>query len=387
MYSTCISSLHLLPSSILLLFITSIPQSNINQGKQGKQGTHDKMPSRHSRITGALLGVHAGDSLGATLEFKSHAQIAKAYPNGLRKIIGGGPFSWPAGHATDDTDMTRAVLLAYRDAIAIAHAAGGSSTGAGAEQKTVTYRAAEYFLHWYRGQWPNTSTTKQGLPPKDIGMATRAGIENFKRGRDPSTSGAGQGRKGNGSLMRCIPTALFQPDHHLLVKESIAISAITHDDEDCVTACAAYNAIVAALVAGANAHYAVAAGEAVAITLEKGRQGAVSRALRRGRKTDLAHLAQHGPPKAHYPGYCSGHVLESLSLGVAAVLDGRRSLEDVLVDVVRVGKDTDTNGAVAGGLLGARDGEEGIPRAWVEVLQFGGEFRDVARAIWTVQEG
>ena len=35
------------------------------------------------------------------------------YPDGLRDIVGGGPFCWPAGHATDDTDLTRAVLLAY----------------------------------------------------------------------------------------------------------------------------------------------------------------------------------------------------------------------------------------------------------------------------------
>jgi ADP-ribosylglycohydrolase len=66
-----------------------------------------------------------------------------------------------------------------------------------------------------------------------------------------------------------------------------------------------------------------------------------------------------------------------LILAVAAVLDPRK-LDDVLVDVVRVGKDTDTNGAVAGGLLGARDGIEGIPEMWREVLQFDKEFTRIA---------
>ena len=41
------------------------------------------------------------------------AQIRNSYPDGLREIVGGGAFGWPAGHATDDTDVTRAIVLAY----------------------------------------------------------------------------------------------------------------------------------------------------------------------------------------------------------------------------------------------------------------------------------
>lgn len=64
-------------------------------------------------IAGGLLGVHAGDSLGATLEFRPWAEIRRQYPDGLREIVGGGTFGWPAGAATDDTDLTRAVLRGY----------------------------------------------------------------------------------------------------------------------------------------------------------------------------------------------------------------------------------------------------------------------------------
>jgi hypothetical protein len=66
-----------------------------------------ELPSRAHRAAGALLGVHAGDALGATLEFHSWARIKELYPDGLRDIVGGGPFGWPAGHATDDTSTTR----------------------------------------------------------------------------------------------------------------------------------------------------------------------------------------------------------------------------------------------------------------------------------------
>jgi ADP-ribosylglycohydrolase len=68
-----------------------------------------------------------------------------------------------------------------------------------------------------------------------------------------------------------------------------------------------------------------------------------------------------------------GYVLDSLSIAVAAVLDPR-PLPTVLADVVRLGRDTDTNGAIAGGLLGARDGADAIPARWRAPLQFGAEF-------------
>jgi ADP-ribosylglycohydrolase len=62
---------------------------------------------------------------------------------------------------------------------------------------------------------------------------------------------------------------------------------------------------------------------------------------------------------------------------VTALLDPR-PLEDALVDVVRLGGDTDTNAAIAGGLLGLRDGAAAIPARWVERLQFAGEFQAAA---------
>lgn len=342
------------------------------------------MTTRLSRTVGALLGVHAGDALGATLEFNSHAQIKAAHPDGLRTIVGGGPFGWSPGHATDDTDLTRAILLAYADDIL--HAAFASAPSAEPHKMNVTYRAAEYFASWYTGHWPDPAQKKGGNTPKDVGGSTAQGIITFVRTLDPLSSGTGPGRAGNGSLMRCIPTALFQPDQTWLVAESQTLSGITHADESCKVSCAAYNAMVAALVAGAEVSYAVARGLEVAIALEDGRGGDVYEAIRLGKKIDLRTLAQDGPSREQFPGGCSGHVLESLSLAVAAVLDDR-SFEDVLVDVVRVGQDTDTNGAIAGGLLGARDGEEAIPRQWVEVLQFGSEFKEIATAIHEVQYG
>lgn len=319
------------------------------------------VPTRLSRTIGALLALHAGDSLGATVEFKSHSQIASRYPSGLRDIIGGGPYDWPAGHATDDTDLTRAVLLAYKSR----HEAGDHSYD-------VVKAAAENSLRWLDGEWPGR---RRGELPRDIGNATSRGLELYRRTRDPARAGAGQGSAGNGSLMRCLPTGLFQDDPELRVQESIAISKITHDDHRCVVACAAYNAMIAALVRGQSVTSAIEAGEAVAVALERGKAGEVYRSIQQGKELRVADMARRGPP-ASMPGQCSGYVLDSLAVGVSALLDPR-GLEDVLVDIVSIGRDTDTNAAIAGGFLGARDGEEAVPVRWTEKLQFGEEFRQV----------
>jgi len=51
------------------------------------------------------------------------------------------------------------------------------------------------------------------------------------------------------------------------------------------------------------------------------------------------------------------------------------SLEEALIFLAEAGGDTDTNAAVAGALLGARDGETGIPPRWLDQL---GSARSVA---------
>ncbi|GAM33601.1 hypothetical protein TCE0_011r00616 [Talaromyces pinophilus] len=327
---------------------------------------------RTSRTLGALLGVHSGDTLGATFEFQPWSHIIREYPNGLREIVGGGSFDWPVGQATDDTDLTRAVLLAYRDYEEM------KCTGSiqPVEEFNIAKAAAEYSLKWNEGDWPGR---KKGTRPIDIGNATRIGLQQFKRSKDPAKAGAGIGSAGNGSLMRCIPTALFAPADRRQ-KESIAISEFTHNDPRCTVACAAYNEIVVALIDEKTPKEAVEIGKTVANQLGCGK---VTDAIKEGETLPLAKIASEGI-RGDIPFTPSGYVLNSLKLSIAALLDPR-SFEDVLVDVVRIGGDSDTNGAIAGGLLGARDGIEGIPERWLEKLQFRDEFEDVARRILQLQ--
>jgi ADP-ribosylglycohydrolase len=286
------------------------------------------------------------------VEFSSWADIHDRYPQGVTEIVGGGPFAWPPGHATDDTDLTRAVLLAYLT-----------------PTDDVVKTAAEHMLAWLNGDWPGR---KPGSAPRDIGRTTATGLRRYEASRDPRTSGCGPGQAGNGSLMRCIPTALAVPERDRRIRESMALSAITHSDPRCLVACAAYNEIAAALVAGASPEDAVAAGLSTATELDS---LPVANAIGYGRHLRPAMLAITG--QTFLDDDAAGYVLDSLSLAVAGTLD-HRPFAEVLVDIVRVGNDTDTNAAIAGGLLGARDGATAIPPGWVSLLQFADEFTAAA---------
>ncbi|CAK7241661.1 MAG: hypothetical protein STHCBS139747_003128 [Sporothrix thermara] len=369
------------------------------------------MPSRKQRVLGALLGVHAGDSFGAAHEFRSWQEIRQRFPpDGAipREITGGGPFNWAPGHATDDTDMTRAILLGYRDA-------------PGADSLDLARTASKYMLQWSRGPWADRPANSR---PFDMGGATARGLALLEKTAsvvtdgggvlDPRRAGAGPGSCGNGSLMRCIPTALFAASEgRELVAETTLLSAVTHNDWRCILACVAYNVMVRKMVMDdAPPADAVAAGRdailrpetldtAVAALTVKGQPppldrstlavcqaevvASVDRACLPSFRVDV--LANQGPfvliedssgeQTEALPLGARGYVLDSLMLAVAAVLDTTRTWEELMVDVVRVGGDTDTNGAIAGGLVGARDGVETIPASWRKKLQFGSEFCEI----------
>ena len=56
--------------------------------------------TRRDRFRGALVGLAVGDAVGTTVEFKPPGTFEP-----VRDMVGGGPFSLPAGAWTDDTSM------------------------------------------------------------------------------------------------------------------------------------------------------------------------------------------------------------------------------------------------------------------------------------------
>lgn len=284
------------------------------------------------RFLGVLLGAAAGESLGNPYEFRKQAEISNP-----REIVGGRLFG--AGEPTDDIELTLALLrsLVHR-------------------RKLELDDVAQGYLRWFNNK------------PKDVGNLTRAALENLRAGDPPTQSGAlaweDSGRKsaGNGSVMCCAPIGLLHVKSlEGLADDAAAVSRITHYDPRCVGACVAVTTAVALLVRGDQdaeeaASRAASAGGAISDD--------VRAAIERG--------VNKKPEQIICDGDDLGFVLVTLELAFSA-LTSASNLEEGLVAVVSRGGDTDTNGAVAGALLGAKFGKSQIPERWSSKLKAGPE--------------
>lgn len=295
------------------------------------------------RACGALVGVHAGDSLGATLEFQPADACRARYPEGLRDIVGGGAFDWSPGDPTDDTDLTVALARGYLDAEF--------------DPARVVRAAADRMAQWY------------AAGPPDVGGTTAAALRAYGHTGDPTTSGSSaEHAQANGSLMRTMPVAVARlHDAALRAAEARALSAVTHAHPVCLSACAVYCDIAAALIDGASVDVAMDT------ALERPDVvRAVRSSVEAARRSDRLAFDD-------LPGSRGGYVLWALQVAVRAVTTAA-NVEEGVVAVVMLGDDADTNGAIAGGLLGARDGLGAIPARWTTRLRLGPELTDFADA-------
>ena len=81
--------------------------------------------------------------------------------------------------------------------------------------------------------------------------------------------------------------------------------------------------------------------------------------------TKALNAAEMAPEEIGLDGWDMGYTLKAMQV---ALWCARRAtdFEEALVAVVNAGGDTDTNGAVAGAVLGARFGFDAIPRRWCD---------------------
>jgi len=146
------------------------------------------------------------------------------------------------------------------------------------------------------------------------------------------------------------------------------ISGITHYDETCKMACVALNLGIAHLLM-ADAHGLL--DEILAFV------GPRNNLLREA----LEVLPQLGVDDLK----TSGYVVDTLQAAMWAAVYCT-DFEEALVLLVNLGGDTDTVAAVAGALLGARFGVDGIPERWLDVLQDRKWIDDSARRLYAMCE-
>jgi len=286
------------------------------------------------RAQGCLLGQFAGDALGSMVEFKSAADIRRLYPDGLR-LIGPSPV-WRTlpGQPTDDSELA---LALSRSLVAVGDFEAEAVAGA--------------YVDWLATDPFDVGNT--------IGYALRVlrGARTWGGNLVRAARDAGPGpSEANGAMMRQSPLAIFGAalpsdtlDRH--VRDD---TALTHPHQVCQDASAAFIGALAAVIRdglNAEAAYEVAR----AWDREHGSSPTVTATLA---------AARTGPPAF---GRNPGHVLVALQNAFFQALHAT-TLEEGLVATVMGGGDTDTNGAIAGALLGALHGRDAIPQQWRQAV-------------------
>ncbi|QKG93488.1 ADP-ribosylglycohydrolase family protein [Halorubrum salinarum] len=299
------------------------------------------------RARGVLLGLACGDALGRPVEFQSASEIRREHGR-LDEMIGQGTWNQPAGTITDDTEQALCIARSLVE-----------------HEEFDPADVAERFVAWY------------DTGPFDIGGMTRRSLDRLKRGDAWDEAGqrvweqSREGRNaGNGSVMRCAPLAIsYATDRGWLVGVSRESSRITHADPRCTYGCAVLNLTLAGLLTDADAPLQDA--------LDYVGSDAPDELV-----TALRPLARGDPPDTLET---SGYVVHSLQ---TALHDGlfADSAEEAIVAAVNRGGDTDTIGAIAGAVAGARFGASRLPDRWLAALDATDELESLAERLASVSD-
>ncbi|MCY1659525.1 ADP-ribosylglycohydrolase family protein [Chryseobacterium sp. SL1] len=290
-------------------------------------------------IKAGIFGVCVGDALGVPVEFKSRENL-KVFPvENMREF---GSWNQPKGTWSDDSSLTLCI----------------------AEELTKGYdleKIGQSFVKWVKyGHW-----TAHGRL-FDIGGTTRHSVARLIKGESAKFSGnIFEEDNGNGSLMRTLPLAFYLKDEENIeklyqtVKE---VSAITHGHFRSVFACFVYVIFAIELIKGKDKKQAYHHTQEVALQFAE-IQGFNPKEIQlfdRVLKNDISEYHEDSISSG-------GYVLHSLEASLWCFLNSENYTEAVL-KAVNLGEDTDTTGAITGGIAGIYYGFESIPKEWVNVL-------------------
>jgi ADP-ribosyl-[dinitrogen reductase] hydrolase len=279
------------------------------------------------RFRGALLGLAAGEALGAPAEFLTAEQVVEKY-GVITEMIGGGVYDVAPGEITDATEMMLCL-------------AGSLADNGGFEPEDIMER----YGAWLESQ------------PIHVSLTVRAALISYRSGThwDVASRRAfeilGGPTAGNGSLIRCAPVGLlYSTDAPKRHEVSHRESTLTHFDGLAGWSCAAFNDLITAALHGDLA----AELPAIARTFED-------------EDKRVAAVLRDTPDAEAEEVVSSSFVLDTLQTALWTVLHAA-GFEHAVTMAVNLGNDATAVGAATGALAGAVYGESGIPARWLETL-------------------
>jgi ADP-ribosyl-[dinitrogen reductase] hydrolase len=291
-----------------------------------------------NKIKSALFGVAIGDALGVPVEFESRKTICK---KPVVDMIGFGTYNLPAGTFSDDSSLTFCLAEALTQDF---------------DLKII----GQNFAKWcYGNYWTPRGSVF------DIGISTRQAIDRLVKGERPDLAGGFEiSSNGNGSLMRILPLIFHIIDKPISERYQITkeVSSITHGHVRSVIACFYYLEFARQIILG-NEKFKI----------YKNLQFEISNYLNatpinpdeillfdRLLIGNIYELTEDNI-------FSSGYVIHTLEASIWCLLK-TDNYKDATLKAVNLGEDTDTTGAVTGGLAGLLYGFDSIPENWIKEL-------------------
>lgn len=305
------------------------------------------------RFKSAVWGFVIGDALGVPYEFSTRDEMA-AFP--MTDMIGYRTHNQPAGSWSDDSSMMLCVLSWLIEE-------GDKNDDYWLETgNQQQHKLASKFLDWYQ----NGNYTSSGHI-FDIGITTQQAIENFASGKPAQDCGIDlvEVACGNGSLMRCLPLALFFIDKRISMRFLMVtrVGSITHRTLLTAHCSLFYVEFLVKLLNGFNKHdaleHARIALDFVFRQTDDAYEDSDLQPLKRIFKSDFIKLPQECIHSGTY-------VIDTLEAVIWSFMN-TDSYTAAVMAAINLGGDTDTIGALTGGLAGCYY-EDKIPRKWKDQL-------------------
>ena len=322
---------------------------------------HDKAKQLEPSLTGSALGVFAGDALGAPVEgMDRHTLATRTAMAGqlgwVSEMEGGGRFA--PGSYTDDTQLMIGQLEALAEDDAL----------------PPGLLAAKYAANYQ--------------PWRGYGSSTGEALGRLQRG-ETTPEALSRPSYGNGGAMGIAPLGVYfcQRMDWVMERAERACRTTHHHPEAlmCAVAVACCGALLARrrftgkpldfgeILASLRALPALQEGPP---SPDPEAYPLVGRLAHLANMTELPGLPPRGRSALLAETFGNSlRAIESVPLAIGAAVSAP-SLREAVEVAVNAGGDTDTQGAMAGGMAGAYYGPEGMPPSWLEAMENQDKGRD-----------
>lgn len=275
------------------------------------------------KVKDGIIGLVIGDALGVPVEFMRRENLIENPVTGMRE---GGAHGKPKGTWSDDTSLTLATMQSI------------------VNRKAIDYDDIlnEFRLFALKNKYCQYDAFDMGNTTAEAIFAFDSGVPALKCG------GKGERDNGNGSLMRILPMA-YVPG--VTYEEIGNVSGLTHAHKRSKIACVLYIEIAKSMIDND-----LKISEHIDNACDKIKQYyADSKELihfKRIFENDLDEVEARG------------YVIKTFEAVIHCLLT-TSSFREAVLKSVNLGRDTDTVGAICGGLAGIYYGFDEIPSEWI----------------------